>query len=171
MLSQQVAAHLVRHANIAKHDAQDVLVDLALAHEAHGQDAQSLLKRLGDAVHLLRARRGAAHVDLVRRASNEPDHTLVEKHRHDLVGVGEMTGADEAIVDQDGVTGLQRVDREVLQDRLGHSRHGAQMPWAEVALRDHDGVAVEDGRGKIIAFANAFREGRVTQGHAELVCN
>ena len=44
MLCQQVAAHLVRHAHVAEHDAQDVLVDLALAHEAHRQDAQPLLE-------------------------------------------------------------------------------------------------------------------------------
>ena len=73
MLGQQVAAHLVGHAHVAEHDAQDVLVDLALAHEAHRQDAQPLLERLGDAVHLLRAGRGAAHVDLMRRAGDEAD--------------------------------------------------------------------------------------------------
>ena len=37
MLRQEVPAHLVRHAHVAKDDPQDILVDLALAHEAHRQ--------------------------------------------------------------------------------------------------------------------------------------
>ena len=80
VLGQKVAAHLVRHAHVAKHDAQDVLVDLALAHEAHRQDAQSLLETLGDAVHLLRARRRAAHVDLVRRAATKPTRRVSSRN-------------------------------------------------------------------------------------------
>ena len=73
VLRQEIAAHLVGHAHVAEHDAHDVVVDAAFAHEAHGQDAQALLERFRDAVHLLRAGRRAAHVDLVRRAANETD--------------------------------------------------------------------------------------------------
>ena len=66
VLGQQVATHLVRHAHITQHKAQDILVDLALAHEAHRQDAQPFLKRLGHPVHLLRAWGRPTHVDLMR---------------------------------------------------------------------------------------------------------
>ena len=171
MLGKEIAAHLVGHAHVAEHDAEDIFVDLALAHEADRQDAQALLEGLGDAVNLLRARCGAAHVDLMGRASDKPDQAPVEEHRHDLVGIGEMPGTNEAVVDEDRVAELQGVDREVLQNCLGHSRHGAQMPRTEVTLRDHDGVAVKDGRGEIVALPHAFREGRVSQSHAELVRN
>ena len=82
-----------------------------------------------------------------------------------------MAGADEAVIDQDGVAGQQRVDREILQDRLGHVGHGTQVAGAEIALRDHDGVAVEDGRREVLAFPHALREGRVPQGDAELLGN
>src|SRR5262245_3842778 len=60
---------------------------------------------------------------------------------------------------------------KIFEYRLRHGGHGAQMSRAEVALRDHDGVAVEDRRRKVVAFANAFREGRVPQGDAELIGN
>ena len=93
----------------------------------------------------------------------------VEEHRHDLVGVGEVAGADEAVVHQDGVAGLQRVGRKVAQHVLGHGRHRAQMAGAEVALRDHDRVAVEQGGGEVVALAHALREGGVAQGVAQLV--
>ena len=45
------------------------------------------------------------------------------------------------------------------------------MPRAEVALRDHHRVAVEQRRGEVVALAHAFREGRVAQRDAELLGN
>jgi hypothetical protein len=117
----------------------------------------------------LRAWRRAAHVDLMRRARHEADHATTEEHRHDLVGVGEMAGANEAVVDQDRVAGLEGLAREILQYRLCHSRHGAEMARTEVALRDHDGIGIEHRSGEIVAFAHALREGRVPQRDAQFV--
>src|SRR5262249_14553979 len=113
--------------------------------------------------------RRAAHIDLMRRACHEADHATVEEHRHDLVGVGEMAGADEAVVDQDRVAGLEGLAREILQYRLCHGWHGAEMARAEVALRDHDGVGIEHRGGEIVALAHTLREGSVPQRDAELV--
>ena len=50
-LGGQVAAQDLGQAHIAEDQAQDVLVELSAAHDAHGQDAQAFLEALGDALH------------------------------------------------------------------------------------------------------------------------
>ena len=72
-LGGEVAAQDLGQPHVAEDQAQDVLVELAVAHDAHGQDAQALLEALGDALHALRAGRRAADVDVVRGVDQVAD--------------------------------------------------------------------------------------------------
>ena len=72
-LGRQVAAQDLRQAHVAENQPQHVLVELAAAHDAHGQDAQALLEALGDALHALRAGRRAADVDVMRGVDEVAD--------------------------------------------------------------------------------------------------
>ncbi len=170
MLGQQIPAHLVGHPDVAEDEAQDVLVHDAFAHQAHGQDAQALLKGLGHAVHLLRAGRGAAHVHLMRRVADEADQPPVEEDRHDLESVGEVARAEQRVVQQDRVAGAQLVDGEPVGEHGLHDiREGAEMPGAERPLRIHPAARVEDRGREVVALAHAFGERRVAQRDAQLL--
>ena len=68
------------------------------------------------------------------------------------------SGPDEAIVDQNGIAGPQGVGRKILQHRLRHRRHRTEVAGAEIALRDHDGIAVEDRGREVVALAHTFGE-------------
>ena len=75
-LGGEVAAQDVGQAHVAEDQAQDVLVELSPAQDAHGQDAQAFLEALGDALHALGAGRGAADVDVVRGVDEVADLLL-----------------------------------------------------------------------------------------------
>ena len=98
VLGQKVAAHLVGHAHVAQHQAQDILVNIAAADKPHGQDAQPFLKCLRHAVYFLRTRRGTTHVHLMGGTGNVSDQPSGLEHGHDLKTIGEVPRTHEAVV-------------------------------------------------------------------------
>ena len=89
-LRAEVAFDLGRHPHVAENHTQQVGIEFARADDANGEDAEAFLKRFGDAVDALRAGRGAADVDVVRRVDHEADQRSAVEHRARQETVGEV---------------------------------------------------------------------------------
>ena len=110
----KIARDLLRHAHVREDHALEVLVVPPLAHEPDGHDAEPLLERFAHSVHALRARRRAADVDVMGGVDDEADDAVADEHRARHEAVGEVAGAEEGVVEEHRVAGLQRLVREVL---------------------------------------------------------
>ena len=158
-LGAQVAAQLLRQADVAHDHAQQVLVPPAGADQLHRQDADAFGEGVLGPLHALRPRHDAAHVDVVRRVDDVTDQrTLVVEHRLHEEEVREVPRAEGGVVGDDDVARLQRLHRDVVQHVLHGERHRAEMAGREVALGDHPAEPVEDGGGEVVALAHGLRK-------------
>ena len=168
-LRAQVAAHLLRNPDIAKDDAQQVLIELAFADEPHGQNAEALLKSLGDPLHGLRTWRGTSDVDVVRRVDDVSEQPPLLENRHHHVEIGIVAPSEIGIVGDDGVSRVELIERNVGKDVLDHVGHGAEMARRVVALGDQSRRRVEYAGGEILALANSLGERGAPQRSAHLL--
>ena len=151
-----VAQHLVRIAHVAVQHAQQRLVGLAGLVELHRRDQHAFVEQLADHRRVLHA---ADVADMPDRA-HQRDQPAVAEHRAHERDVEQVPGAEPRVVGHQHVAFLQRLGREMLEQRLHaarqgevEQRHGARAVRQRVALR------VEDLVGEVLALRDDQRIG------------
>ena len=123
-----VALHQVRQPRVAQEDAVGLLVELALADDAHRRHEDALVVDLGG-VRRDRARAQPADVLVVAEGGGERDQAsrVEDRHREDhvLVVLHRPVG-DVRVVEPVDVARPHRLERVDLHDRLEHARPAAR---------------------------------------------
>ncbi len=79
-----------------------------------------------------------------------------------------MAGAEQGVVEQDGVAGLERLDG-MGGERVPHGEgHRTHVPGAIRSLGDHSPVGVEDRDREVLPLARLLGIGRAMHGRADL---
>ena len=102
-LGAQVAQHLVGGARVGGDDADHAGLLPVLLPDLRRGNAQPLLEVVEDALHALAARAGAADVGVVDDVDDEADQSVGVERRLGDEEVGKVAGAEERIVEQNGV--------------------------------------------------------------------
>ena len=92
---------------------------------------------------------------------------LVERRLRDEE-IGEMSGAEQRIVEQDRVAGRKGARRMRGERVLHRERHRAHVTGTVRPLRHHPSFRIEDGDGKVLALARLLRIRRLVHGRSDL---
>ena len=166
-LGPEVSGDLTRAPEVGADQREDVGIDLAALHEAHGRDDEPLLVDL--ARHADAARRAAAHVDMVGDVGHVTEqHALVEDRR-DECDVVQVHAAQIGIVDQDAVTRRQPLG-PVGADGARHDvGERAQVRRLGEGLGDRAQLPVEERAREVAPRLDVGGVGRAPQRGAHLL--
>ena len=143
------------------HDVDKILVDHAAFNELHDRDEEPLFVDLGG----VGAEASAADVDHMGGTAEVSDEPVPAEHRGDDGEVVEVSGALPRVVGDVGVTFIDAVGSDVL-DEVGHrGGHGVHVArGTSDRLSDHAPFDVIDAGGKVPGLPDAGTERRAYQG-------
>ena len=165
-LGAQIAAPLVRGADVGEDDAFHVGIGNARRAEPHRRQAQALAEDLGGGP--VAARCGAADVRPVRPHAREAQQGAIEEGRGDDVHVGQVAPAEVGIVVDEDVARLEAAPG--LDHRLHGQRHGAQVNGQIRSLGHHLAVDVEEPAGVVAGHLEDGRVGGLGEDDLHLLC-
>ena len=159
-LGVEVAHDPIRHADVFAQDPFERGIHCAALHHLHGRNLQSFLEHLAG----IRRAHAAADVRRMRHGPREGDQTAIEVDRLRHRDVGQMPGAEPAIVGDEDVALMQVLWRPLLEKRAnGPRRRPDEGRDAVRRLGDRASLRVGDDAGKIVGLANDRRERRPHQ--------
>jgi hypothetical protein len=158
-LRGEIAFALGWRTDVEQKQAEEVRVGRACADEAHGRDAQTLLKDLARGSH--RSGEGATYVGMVGSCGNKEARRLkATKDRLHHRDVGQVRATRVRVV-EDGDVARAKLQRR--HGRLDRHGHRAEMHRHVVAHGDDAMLRIEDGTGIIATLFNIGGDRRSSQ--------
>ncbi len=166
-LGTQVTGALLGGAHVSKDQVPDGGVDLPLAEEFDGRDDEAFLVDLAGNGH--GAGGHAADIGVVGAAGDKGigGGGTFEKVGGDEGDVGKVGAAEERVVEDDAVSGMQ-IEGELLDGSLDGKRHGAEMNRNVGSLGDEHAMQVEEGAGIVTPLFDVGRAGGFAQDETHL---
>ena len=168
-LGKIVAAPFGRNPHIEQDQIEQVLLQHALAEQAHHRDAQAFLVDLGQpAGHA--AGHGTADIGMVGDVAHEGDEIAVEIHRHRHVDVRQMGAAGDMGIVGDEQVAVADIAVEAGEQAFHQPAHGGEMDrQGGIGLHDQAAGRVHDRRRMVAPFLDVGRIGALHQGGEGLV--
>src|SRR6266852_5200487 len=95
----------------------------------------------------------------MRRVDHISEQLAILEYGHHHVEIGIVTAAEVGVVGEDRVSGIQLLERNVVENVLDHIRHGTEMPGSVVALGGQSRQGIENAGGEVLTLANGLGKG------------
>ena len=163
----EVAERHPRRAVVGEDDLPDVVDVLAAPLDLHGRQQQALLVDLGRVAGEA-ARRLRPDLGHVRDVRDEGDDLALPEDRLQQHVLGHVARAAVGIVVEDDVALLEGVEAELLDRPLDRELDRADLRRAELGLREHVALRVEDDAREVERLVEDRRVGRRHHRHAHV---
>ena len=165
-LSVEIAGHVIRLAHVREDETPHVLVALTTSHEAANRDPEPLLETVPsagpDAV--------STDIGVMDRRTEEGNDPAISPCRDQHGDIEQLTGSLVGVVRDQHITGLERLDRDLLEHVRSADGERVDVPrCAGHGLCDHSATSIEDGIREVTGFADDGRERRSLQSPCLLV--
>jgi hypothetical protein len=105
---------------------------------------------------------------VVHDVHGEPDESVPAEGRLGDEEVRQMAGAQQRVVEENGIARPERLDGMDGQGVLDGERHGPHVARRVRPLGDHAPVPIEDGHREVLALAGLLGVGRPVHRGADL---